>query len=185
MSTTISGSISLANAAAVLPAEFSGAAYDRTLVLPLLEQLQPVGNQIFKPLLTSIARQQSVPLAAKITLQRNIQMAAPANNAGGDTPAPPTIPPTTVTMEVQSIDKTATLDSALFTVPSDFKLVEAPQPRGFRMRGGQGGPGGQNGQGWQNRQGGQDGQDGRRGGGRQGRQRNGNGAPANQNPAAL
>jgi hypothetical protein len=184
-STAISGSISLAGAASVLPTELSGAPYDRTLVLPLLDQLQQVGNQIFQPLLTSIARQQSVPLAAKITLQRTIQMTAPANNTGGDAPAaaaPPTIPPTVLTMEVQSIDRTATLDSALFTVPADFKMVDAPQPRGF---GGRGGQGWQNRQGQQNGQNGQGGQDGQRGGGRQGRQRYRNGAPANQNPAAL
>lgn len=174
MSTAITGNISLASAAAVLPTELSSVPYDRTLVLPLLEQLQPIGDQIFKPLVTSIARQQSVPLAAKISLQRTIQRTAPANNAGETAPPTPTLPPTVVTMEVQSIDRTATLDNALFTVPADFTAVAAPQPRNWNRRGGQGG------------------QDGQRDGGRQerqGRQRDRNGTrpgtPANQNPAAF
>jgi uncharacterized membrane protein YgcG len=171
MSTAVTGNISLASPAAVLPTDIATGAYDRTLLLPLLAQLQPVGNQIFPTLMTSIARQQAVPLAAKITLQRTVQMNNTANN-GGETPAaPPTIPPTTITMEVQSIDKNATLDNALFTVPADFKVVEAPRAFGFGGRGGRGGGngggGGQNGQG---------------GGGRQRRQR---GTGANQNPTAL
>jgi hypothetical protein len=172
VSTAITGSISMASPAVVLTPEIAGASYDRTLLLPLLDQLQPLGNQIFQPLISTIARQQSVPLAAEITLQRTIQMIPPADNTGANTPAArPTLPATTVTMEVQSIDKTAALDNALFTVPADFTMVEVPRQRGWMQRGGQGG------------------QDGQRGGGRQGRQRNRDGArsggPANQNPAAL
>ncbi len=171
LTTAVTGSISLASAAAVLPTELSGAAYDRTLSLPLIDQVLPANNQMFKPLVNSIARQQGIPLGAKITMQRTIQMAPAAANGNADTAAqaPPTIPPTTITMEVQSVDKTAALEDVLFAVPTDYKIVDAPTPRGFGGRGGRGGAGGQNGQ---------NGQGGRRGGNR-------GGAAGVQTPAAL
>ena len=176
ITTAVTGSISLASAAAVLPTELSGAAYDRTLSLPLIDQVLPANNQMFKPLVASIARQQGIPLGAKITMQRTIQMAPAMANGNTDTTAqtPPTVPPTTITMEVQSVDKTATLEDALFAVPTDYKVVDAPT-QGFG-RGGWGGRGG--GAGGQGGQNGQNGQGARRG-------RNRGGAAGVQNPAAL
>lgn len=128
----VTGNVSLINANAILPRQLSGASFDRSMTLPIVEQILPANSALMRPLLSGIARYQAAPVAAQISVARVLPQ-MPNNSDGSAPQAPPAQPPATINFEIQSITKDLTLEDKLFAVPTDFTLTEAPDPTARRI----------------------------------------------------
>ncbi|MBC8138334.1 MAG: hypothetical protein H8F28_20850 [Fibrella sp.] len=105
------------------------------LMLP--DNAEPFANTLTKPLITRLKNMKSLPGESTVSFRMNANF----RNNGNNTDAPAETPLTThLTMKEMKTD--ATLEDALFAIPTDFKEAERPAATLGRPGGGGRGQGG-------------------------------------------